>query len=117
MGVRFKDVKELAKYGVALDPRDPTRAVPIGRLANGQQCPTAPASAELNKATAVANPAEFQNVVLDCLGGINITIQPFFDPFKGRLNLNALRLGEVWSVCHTKEARDAYRERRSRFCH
>jgi hypothetical protein len=29
MGVRFKDLKELATYGIAIDPHDPSKAVPM----------------------------------------------------------------------------------------
>ena len=72
MGVRFKDLKELAKYGVALDHRDPSRAVPIGQVANGQQCSSAaerqddfaPANAEPNTETTIQPPGllSLQNV-------------------------------------------------------
>jgi hypothetical protein len=35
--MRFKDEKQLNKYGIAIDPADPTRAVPIGQSVDGQQ--------------------------------------------------------------------------------
>ena len=39
MMLRFRDEKELNKYGLAIDPHDPGSAVRIGQVADRQQGP------------------------------------------------------------------------------